>query len=100
MFNSYALTVQHEEGDSFLQILFGDKVLATVGEPSSPGGHQEFCVWSGTGLDADDEEATPLMRFYTKDFRMATRDDSVEACWQAAVRSGYFVAQGMWSLGA
>ena len=99
MFDSYALTVRHEAGEDFYQILFGDKVLATVSEPCGPGNQSEFAVYRGTGLDEEsDEEAVPVMRFKTVDFKHGDRDKDIEACWRAAVRSAYFVAQEQWSL--
>lgn len=98
MFEPYALTVNHEAGDSTLQILFGDVVLATVSEPCGPGDKSKYCVWKGTGLDDEDEEMEPVMTFRTVDFLDDSADKMVERCWRAAVRSAYFVAQQEWSL--
>lgn len=57
------LTIQRELGEDMVQILEGDKILFTIGEPVGPGRRNVVAIWEGDGLDENDEEATPLTHF-------------------------------------
>ena len=95
MFNpaEYVLVAKFDEMDErHLQIMFKDKVLVTVCEPSGPGDQSRFGVWIGDGLDDNDEEAEPESTFFTHHFM------DVNGCWKAAVRRAYELAAIEWNL--
>lgn len=85
--SDFVLSAEFVEGVDFhLQIRLGNVVLATVCEPCGPGFQSEFCVWDGDGLDEDDEETTPLKRFYT------SHTLNVNKMWKEAVAYAYAYA--------
>jgi hypothetical protein len=85
---AFIITAHFEDfADRFLVLKQGDRVLATIAEPTGPGGNRSFGVWTGNGLDSNGEERIPDVEYITRTF-----DGDVEKCWQAAVRTGYELA--------
>lgn len=68
--------------DGYLSIMLNGVPIGTIGEPSGPGDKSVFCVWEGTGLDEDDEEAEPIARIFTKNYV------DVNIAWEEIVRMG------------
>lgn len=84
------LTIQREAGEDMVQILEGDKILFTVGEPVGPGRGDVVAIWEGDGLNEDDEEATPLTHFRGEafSFEELLRQAVKEAVGLALVKVG------------
>lgn len=76
--------------ENHLVLMFDEVPLATVCEPSGPGG-ECYAVWTGDGLDEDGDEKMCVNRFFFNDF------PNREAAWKAAVRYGYLIAASHWN---
>lgn len=81
-----------EMDDRHVNICLGNKILATVCEPSGPGGGMVYGVWIGDGLNENDEEATPIKLFHSYNHQL-----DGDRAWLAAVKCAYQLALDFWS---
>ncbi len=78
----FALSTNTFDCEFLIQIVRGDAIICTVGEPAGGGDVSEFCVWNGDGVDYDE----PIKSF------SVPGKNSIETRWQEAVKFAYTYA--------
>lgn len=84
---NYALTTQTFDCEFMLQIKCGGEILATVTQPAGPSVPEEFLVFNGDGLDAEDNDLTAADAVKVFKVKGEARD-----AWREAARYGYLHA--------
>lgn len=82
---NYSLHSDTFDAEHFLQLSCAGEILVTICQPVGGPEPEEFRVFNGTGLDADDNdlEAADAVKI----FRVV--DEDVSNAWRMAVKFGY-----------